>query len=499
MKNISKKAASLLLILAMLIPTLASCSESTSNSDETAPVAGESAVDNTAETVVEDDLNELSGVIRNLPEANYDGYSFTQWCQNQLTSTIFMRQAPDEELSGEPINDALWERDRALENKYNIKMDYVVTDNAGVSLYGDGAKIIQAGDDSIGLIYAVMKSDGPSFVNNGLTIAMSDIEQVDLTQAYWSQNAMRDLAIQGKVFYATGDITTRYAGAPYLLLFNKQILADRGFAEPYDDVLAGTWTIDKLQNIVVNQYQDANGDGKVTNEDFFGFAYEKNMQGFAFYNGFGYTAVDITSGEAVISVAEEEQINAIDTLTAFAALQDVWLEPVVYGETKIFEEDRSIFVGQTACNLYMLTDMESDFGVVPVPKQNEAQDAYYSYANLHCATCVVVPKSTQDLARTGLLVEAIAAASRVSSMRAQYEVTLQYRQTRDEPSVTMLQIISEAATYDPSNMYNLGALYGVINDCIDSGSPIASKLKSVNKVVPKSFQKMAEKLISTEE
>ena len=222
------------------------------------------------------------------------------------------------------------------------------------------------------------------------------------------------------------------------------------------------------------------------------------MQGFAFYNGFGYTAVDITSGEAVISVAEEEQINAIDTLTAFAALQDVWLEPVVYGETEIFEEDRSIFVGQTACNLYMLTDMESDFGVVPVPKQNEAQDAYYSYANLHCATCVVVPKSTQDLARTGLLVEAIAAASRVSSMRAQYEVTLQYRQTRDEDSVEMLKLASEAARYDYTVVYRWGGLMDTINSCIQTGSPLASKIKAIQKIIPKTAAKTIKAVVGDE-
>lgn len=498
MKNSNKKLTALLLAMAMLLPTLASCSESNVNTDETTPQAGEVSAESTEETAGEEQADELVDVINGLPEANYDGYTFTQWCQNQLTSTIFMRQAPDEELSGEPINDALWERDRALENKYNITMDYVVTDVAGVSLYGDAAKLIQAGDDSVGLIYAVMVSDGPSFVNNGLTIAMSDIDQVDLSKPYWSQNANTDLAIQGRVYYATGDITTRYAGAPYLLLFNKQLLADRGFAEPYDDVIEGTWTFDKLQNIVTGQYQDLNGNGKVENEDFFGFAYEKNMQGFAFYNGFGFTAVDITGEEAVISVKEEAQINGIDTLSKFAQIQDVWLEPVVYGETKIFEEDRSVFVGQTACNLFMLTDMESDFGVLPVPKQNEEQDAYYSYANLHCATCVLVPKSTLDLDRTGTLVEAIAAASRVSSMRAQYEVTLQYRQTRDEPSVRMLQIISEAATYDPANMYNLGSLYGLINQCIDSATPISSKLKSVDKMVPKVYAKLVKNLVGEE-
>ena len=493
-----KKVLSVLLVCAMLTGSLAACSESTVN-NETAVESGSAVVSDesigeTAEETVSTDT--LDGVIKSLPEANYDGYTFTSYNRNWINSTLFMRQSPDEELTGEPINDALWERDKALEDKYNIALNYVVFE-PGASLYNDAAKVIQAGDASMDLIYGNMRDESPTFLANKLSIDINSVPNIELDQPYWSRHNS-DIEIAGKLMFATGDITCRYAGAPYLMMFNKQLVGDYGYRYPYEDVREGTWTFDKLSSMVDGAYKDLDGNGKVTSADFFGFIFETG-KGYAFYNSFGYKAIDLDeNNEAVLSIAEESHVNAIAKITEFAVNPNNYITTFTYEEVDMFKQNQALFLDQTACNLALFTDMETDFGVLPLPKESEEQADYYSFCNESCATGVQIPKSASDLERTGMIVNAIAAASRVSSMRAQYEVTLQYRQTRDEDSVEMLKLASEAARYDYTVVYRWGGLMDTINSCIQTGSPLASKIKSIQKIIPKQAAKTIKAVVGDE-
>ncbi len=472
----------LALTLAMLLVAVG-CGKHGAGAQETKPV------DPLEEAL---DPDTIRGVLSTFEDVDYNEYTFTQWVTpNDLNQFITMRQAPEDEKIGDVVNDALWTRDRAVEDKFNITIDYFVVDS---NMVDQVQKVIKAGDDEIGLVYLNMVADAPALVMSGACLDMASIEQIDLTHPCWSQNALQDLAIDGMIYYATGDITTRYAGAPYILLFNKALFDERNFVYPYQDVRDKTWTFDKMNTLVAGQYMDKNGNSRRDEGDIFGYAYESGMQGFAFYNGFGYRAVEFDGTDPIIRLAEESHINAIERLAKFAALPDVWLDQGWYQETEIFTEDRALFCGQTACNLYMLTNMENDFGVLPLPKESEEQKAYYSYSNLNCATSVHIPKSTHDLERTGTIVQALAEASRVSSMRAQYEVTLKYRFTRDRESVEMLQIATENAIYDPANLYDLGDLYGLINMGSDSGIPLASSIRSVRRVIPRQVELLLDKM-----
>jgi hypothetical protein len=48
--------------------------------------------------------------------------------------------------------------------------------------------------------------------------------------------------------------------------------------------------------------------------------------------------------------------------------------------------------------------MNTDFGILPMPKYTEEQDRYYCPVSLWCSNCIAVPKTATDLSRTGLIV-----------------------------------------------------------------------------------------------
>jgi hypothetical protein len=107
---------------------------------------------------------------------------------------------------------------------------------------------------------------------------------------------------------------------------------------------------------------------------------------------------------------------------------------------------------------------ETDFGVLPIPKWEESQSRYYSVVSIYTSSLMSVPIVTQDLERTGILLEALAAESKYTLMPAYYEVALKTKYARDDESAEMLDIIINNRIYDLGEMLNPGGLRDFVLD-----------------------------------
>ena len=127
-------------------------------------------------------------------------------------------------------------------------------------------------------------------------------------------------------------------------------------------------------------------------------------------------------------------------------------------------------------DLSMFRDYETDYGIVPLPKYDEMQQSYCSFANVSAMTAVVIPKSlsVEKLQNTGTFIEAMTALSHYKSIPEAYDATLLSRETRDEDSVEMLRIISEGLMLDLGAVYNIGGLYNMLEECTVDGKPVIS-------------------------
>ena len=119
MKNSrSKKLLLVFITLSVLLPALASCSEKPvdeTTADTTAPAA-----ETETETEAED-----TELLPDIPKLDFEGRTFTI-----LTSGLNDTNGKDwitydvyaESINGEPINDAVFERNEYLNSTYNIKL-----------------------------------------------------------------------------------------------------------------------------------------------------------------------------------------------------------------------------------------------------------------------------------------------------------------------------------------------------------------------------------------
>jgi len=217
-----KRTLSMVLALLMLAATaLTSCSESTSNAETTAgtdagtPVAGEETVEETEET----------RATANVPaDANFDGYTFTIHCSSNSEYGIIQNDFAAEELTGEAINDAKFNRNVAVGDKLNVK---IVTMEASAAGEGNGYNEINrdvtAGTASFDVATACGYSTSKLSMNNFL-MDICEVPYIDLEAEWWDQVANKDLKVLDQLFYTTGDITISDNDATYCIMFNKNLI-----------------------------------------------------------------------------------------------------------------------------------------------------------------------------------------------------------------------------------------------------------------------------------
>jgi len=487
------KYVSLILVALLLLISAVSCKSPESGSitntgtgnTENASANGQQGDSSSAPTK-EKEIT-VNDIIAALPDADYGGYEFRIWTSNRFNTTLEARQTPELNDAGEiyetgdPVNDALYRRDRLVEEKYNIKIKYSIYAEAG-PVYNAAKKSIAAGDDSFDYAMDKMMDLTKPLAQAGQLVDFNTIPNIDLSKEWWSKYAIRDLTINGKFYFPTGDITARYPGSQYLMLFNKKLMSDMGIDYPYKTVIDGNWTYDALFNITKGVTKDLNGDGVLKkNDDLFGLVVE-TMAPLCFLRAAGEGLTKIVDGNPVFNVKNERTVEIMGKLAS------VWADPQyvyypssyqVYDEVPIFKEDRALFVAMTGTNTSLYRDMESDFGIVPLPKYDTNQTEYYSHCQPWGSAGVCVPVTCKDLERTGMIIEAMAAGGRYTSTPAAYDVTLKTKYARDEESAKMLDIITSGSAYDFTQIYDWGSIYSLLCSTIAKGESFTSKFESI--------------------
>ncbi len=457
-----KKTCSVLLILAMLSALLASCG------GEAGPAAPSSSVDTaaadtTAEIVTTAELTteqKLAAYLESLEKVDYNGYEFYILTREESASpSWFTRDVYSEGLDGEPINDAIYERNRTMEEKFNV----VIRDNPQGSKPSDAAKkLITAGEDSFGAVTDGLASLA-SLATSGYLIDYNTLKNIKLENEWWDQNMNSELSILHRLYFVTGDISMMDNEGTWHMLFNKDLQKDYGLADYYALRDAGTWTLDILHADTVKTSKDIDGDGKMTPEvDQFGLATED-------YNAF---SLWVGSGEKVVTKNDQD----IPELTLYNERSEAVLNKVLdLNANKEISLDHNLvhhifgtglimfqLVGMRVLPVYRQYDV--DFGILPIPKYNEQQDDYYSTFSAYNLTAYSLPMTSADAERSANILEIMAGISYYTLTPAYYDISLTGKYLRDDESTTSMEIILSKRSYDLGVVYNWGGATGLFQD-----------------------------------
>ena len=107
-----------------------------------------------------------------------------------------------EEKKGDLINDAVWERNIAVEDKYGVKLiNTTVEDVPTVA-----KKTIKAGSDEFDICQPYIDT-AFQMAGEGMLVDVISLPYIELERRYWDENIRRDLTFKGKLWAITGDIS----------------------------------------------------------------------------------------------------------------------------------------------------------------------------------------------------------------------------------------------------------------------------------------------------
>ena len=157
----------------------------------------------------------------------------------------------------------------------------------------------------------------------------------------------------------------------------------------------------------------------------------------------------------------------------------------------VFAEQRAMFSDICLCKIgWFYTDMEDSYGIVPIPKLDEAQESYHSYLGFTIPV-LFLPANAADPERTGLIMEACSAASYDVVTPQMYEIVTKLKNTRDEDSSEMIEIIIRNKFIDTAHFYDIEGYGTLPTNVITSGSSnSASIIKAFEKIGKKEWEKI---------
>ena len=134
--------------------------------------------------------------------------------------------------------------------------------------------------------------------------------------------------------------------------------------------------------------------------------------------------------------------------------------------------------------------MENDFGIIPPPKYDEAQESYCAYLG-YTIPVLFISASTPDPERTGTIMEALCTASYDNVTPQMYEIVTKLKNARDEDSSEMIEIIIRNKFIDTAHFYDLLG-YGSMPRTVITGQTanIASLAKTYENVAKKEWAKV---------
>ena len=418
----------------------------------------------TPEEIAPDEDAWLAAVTPDLPDIRFDGFEFRILNTENDSVPWLLTQLEAEELTGDPFSDAVYLRNRAIEDRFDILIRETAVADYGV-VSSMARRGIQAGDDEFDL-YMLPRDQALGFARDGFLIDYFNIPHVDLSRIYWDQNMAADLSINNRLFTMAGDFSFTHYSATMVMFFNKALHADLALEDPYQMVRDGRWTFDAFHQMARTAVRDLNGDGIMDERDQFGYLslYPLAYPTFMFAAGERYMRKD-ADDRPVLSIGGERWV------TAFLAIMDIMLDGDLFfcaevaGNHRLqdvmFPNNQALFWTELMNWAMILRGMEADFGILPHPKLDEVQENYYSV--VWGCTFMGVPITTQDLARTGVIIEALSAESRRTVMPVYYDVVLSTVIARDDESGEMLDIIFANRVYDLALQFFEGVIVSPFN------------------------------------
>ncbi len=437
----------LMLVSVLLLTVFAGCKDDTETEDT-----------GTREQDTSEGLYDADGYLKDtLPsnlDFNFDNVTILGW--NSQVSEFDIN-----DMEGDEIEDALFERDSAVEERIKVELAYTIT-TGDASHISDYKTTVQNACLN-GKPYDITAAHTRSIAycaTGGLLADLGNMEgsYVDWDAPWWNQTIREKTMVGNSFFFTTGDIAPSYVQMLYCVYFNADIIEARGLTSPYDHVANNTWTLETMMGMTSNFYQDLNDNNQPDENDqvpVIGSYYDWP----ALLHGcdIGNVVRDDATGTFIIdpNLIGEKALGIMNSLTSMVVLDNCILTGGAAANRTSFISEKSMFaLMESSVAARYFSEVTFEYGCVPCPKYDADQESYICAARQPTSLFGVSYNIGEN--RFGIVtatLEALASEGYRSVTPVIFDQIMKYQKASSQEMSDMLVLIRDSGWYDCGRIY----------------------------------------------
>lgn len=494
MKHLSKWLCLVLAIMMCLSIVACGKGNSDTNSTSTSAAGNNDATSAVTDTTTESPYDANGYLKSDLPELNYNGETIHVFYWNDVEHTEYEADTQ----TGDLINDAIYQRNLNVSEILNVNLVFNSTKGNGsnidnfVNAVGNSYK---SGEKNMDLISSYSRTTAMLAMNGYLT-DLAGLDYLDWEKPWWPASLLNVVSINNRVWFASGDASTNTLHMMYGIYYNKDLISELKLDDPVQLVRDGTWTLEKLQSMIKDTYQDLNNDGKKSYGDFFGFT-TLNYHLDAFYTGSGLKLAETDPEKLMVispSFFSEKAITLCSNLGEWLASPDAWCDTTNYSNA--FAAGQAIFCQNRVRMAYQsqMTNVDFSYGVLPSPKYDLDQEDYITVMG-NPFSLYGVYGNTADANRVAAVLECWASEAYRNTTPAVFELTLKLKYSETSNEADMYDIIRSTVFFDLGRLFNtqLSNITDIFFNAAVSNKSWASVTKAQKKPLEKTMEILANK------
>ena len=410
------------------------------------------------------------------------------------TKTAWPNYIEVESETGDLVNDAAYKRNREVEERLDVTI--VCNELPDFEVVKAVQQSVMAQDDTFDMAVFYSGPQMLGLIQDGMLLDVNTTEYIDLTKPYYSKDMVDTYRFGEKNYIFAGKYPYPQFASVYLL-FNKELFENYKLDEPYELVKSGKWTLDKFAELVKGKYSDLNGNAEHDIDDQYGMSAFEIVYNYFYFSAGGRVVSNGKNG-FTYEMNTDRSISIMEKLVALIDSEDTYA--ATPGDPKIryknFTDGHSLFCLYTS-SFYALRDMEFDFGILPLPKFDEAQENYMTY---QVGGICAMPSTVSDTAFASAVTEALFSTSGKLMTKPFIQKFVENKLLRDEGSQEMYRLLTDTASYevtrliDPTNGI-ASDLKPIVELLVARSTDVSSRWASIKDVVTKSYDELYDQMM----
>ncbi len=439
-----------------------------------------------------------------LEKRDFGGKSMKIWYSFGVSSwSPYPLNVTDEEnATGDIVMMAGFARNDKLQNDYNVKLEYTVSQTNPNNTSDEKKSEVVAlrnlhasGDISEYDMVMVGTTTASTLAIEDFFYDLSESAYIKPDAYYYESNVNKQIRLKGHQYFASGYYSVKNTAAIDVTYVNTKIVNDYAHLtvnDLYELVLDHQWTLDRMLEIG-NLYASVNNTGDYL-EDQYSLILSSNYCQNVFYD-LGGKVIEYNEGTSNYDVVIANDTNqSLLTLIQSKITSDPKVGLVKNNKhLDAFKNESSPFMIVTYYNLTNLKDSNLEYTILPPPLLSAGND-YLAYSDQWNLNFSGIPKSANDLDKADYLYEVFMCYSYDYVYPAYYEQCFGVQYQPDETSSQVFDIVAKSRVVCIANIYRLFGLKDVASIVRSTQNGVSSTVSVIKDEVEGNLNVMMGKL-----